>query len=316
MNNTKLKDKIPYKVITSLTSFPSRIDKVHLAIKTLLTQTVKPDKIILWLATDEFPEKEKNLPRSLLILKQKGLSIQFVENNIRSHKKYYFAMQEYPEAIIITADDDLLYSNKLVEYLLKSYIKYPYAISALRNHRMKVNAEGFPLKYNIWEKEVTLYKKPSLLLFPTTGAGVLYPPRCLHKEVFNLENIKNLCPYADDIWLKVMAILNNTPTVVAHIQTKLNVVEGIDEDTSLAKINVLNSQNDVQLKSVMKIYNHFFGYSDTLTNRLKISASKEISLKMFMIFLFHKLIHLIEFWWENGTIELIKKIFIKIIDAE
>ena len=42
------------KVIISLTSFPKRIDTVYLTIKTLLNQTVKPQKVVLWLAKNQF----------------------------------------------------------------------------------------------------------------------------------------------------------------------------------------------------------------------------------------------------------------------
>ena len=39
-----------HKVIVSLTSFPARIDKVYLCINSLLRQSFKADKVILWLA--------------------------------------------------------------------------------------------------------------------------------------------------------------------------------------------------------------------------------------------------------------------------
>ena len=40
-------------IIVSMTTFPARIGYVHLAIKSLLNQTVSPRKIILWLAKDQ-----------------------------------------------------------------------------------------------------------------------------------------------------------------------------------------------------------------------------------------------------------------------
>lgn len=42
------------KIIASLTTYGSRINSVDLTLKTILNQTKKADKIILWLAEDEF----------------------------------------------------------------------------------------------------------------------------------------------------------------------------------------------------------------------------------------------------------------------
>ena len=48
-------------VVVSLTTFGNRIHNVHLAIESIMQGTVKPNKIVLWLAEDEF--KNKNLPK-------------------------------------------------------------------------------------------------------------------------------------------------------------------------------------------------------------------------------------------------------------
>ena len=63
------------EVIVSLTSFPARINSVEKTIRTLLTQTLKPDRVILWLAEEQFHNKENDLPRQLLALKNFGLDI-------------------------------------------------------------------------------------------------------------------------------------------------------------------------------------------------------------------------------------------------
>ena len=73
------------KIIVSLTSFPARIDCVGYSIKSLFNQTVKPDRIILWLATEQFENQE--MPELLETLKSKGLEIRFCED-LKSHKKY------------------------------------------------------------------------------------------------------------------------------------------------------------------------------------------------------------------------------------
>ena len=49
-------------LIVSLTSFPARIHLVHYAIYSLLRQSLKPNRIVLWLGEDKFPDKENDLP--------------------------------------------------------------------------------------------------------------------------------------------------------------------------------------------------------------------------------------------------------------
>ena len=48
----------PRKIIASLTSYPARINIVPYVIASILNQTMKPDKIILWLGNDRFPDEK------------------------------------------------------------------------------------------------------------------------------------------------------------------------------------------------------------------------------------------------------------------
>ncbi|MBQ2886366.1 MAG: hypothetical protein IJE43_21810 [Alphaproteobacteria bacterium] len=55
----QINDKINMKVIVSLTSYPARINIVHKTIESLLNQTYKADKVILYLAYEQFQIKKK-----------------------------------------------------------------------------------------------------------------------------------------------------------------------------------------------------------------------------------------------------------------
>ena len=93
----------PVKIIASLTSYPARINVVPYVIASLLNQTVKPDKIILWLAETQFPDKK--LPPLFDEVRACGVEVRFCPEDLGPHKKYFYAMQEYPDHIIITFDD-------------------------------------------------------------------------------------------------------------------------------------------------------------------------------------------------------------------
>lgn len=242
------------RIIVSLTSFPARIEKVHLAIRSVVLQTRKPDKIILWLAKKQFPNGERDLPEKLLCYKKLGLEIEWCDEDIRPHKKYFYAMQKYPYDIVITVDDDLLYDSRMIELLFLSYLKFPHAVSCMRAHLITSDSEGHIAKYSEWIKEYSdLVDKPSLRLFSTSGAGTLYPPRCMDRRVFDCDAIKKLCINADDLWLKVMQILNDTPVVLVRPNKQLKYIEGT-QSVSLREKNLYANENDVQLKNILDQY--------------------------------------------------------------
>ena len=80
------------------------------------------------------------------------------------------------------------------------------------------------------------------------------PPHVLSPHVFDKEVIKEICLYADDIWLKCMSYIANTPVVL----TQMNGPEIFDTATTaqngLAKINVEQNLNDKQLTDVTNYY--------------------------------------------------------------
>ncbi|MBQ7633210.1 MAG: glycosyltransferase [Alphaproteobacteria bacterium] len=239
------------EIIVSLTSYPARIKTVHQTIYSLLTQSVKADKVILWLAEEQFPNKEKDLPQELLSLTKIGLEIDWY-HDIKSYKKLIPSLKKYPDAIIVTADDDLLYDKNWLEKLLLSYCKTTNAIHCHRAHMMNFE-KGVVLPYRQWTQNIkqnkTLYNT-----FQTGVGGVLYPPHSLYKDVLDEEKFMRLCPQADDIWFWAMAVKNNTPIkVVENNITKLNYVDGTQK-TALWHSNVIEGQNDIQLQNVLKEY--------------------------------------------------------------
>ncbi|MBD5384494.1 MAG: glycosyltransferase family 4 protein, partial [Ruminococcaceae bacterium] len=245
------------QVIVSLTSHPPRIKNIHKCIKTLLEQDLRQSQTILWLAREQFPKGEKELPASLINLKKKGLEIRWCDD-LGSHKKYYYTMQENPDAIVITVDDDAYYQPDTVRLLCESYRKYPNTISALRAHSITLNKNGSIRKYDNWMKEdATLYLHPTYRGIGTGIGGILYPPRSLNPEVFNKEKMLELCPNCDDVWLKVMALANGYPTVLAakeHDSPLINEAQ----DCALYLQNVYDNANNVCIQRTFEYYNEFF----------------------------------------------------------
>ena len=248
-------DKTP-KLIVSLTSFPERITDIFFNLYSLLNQTKQPDMLILWLAEEEFPNKEKNLPKNLINLRKKGLTIKWCKD-LKSYKKLIFALKEYPNDIIVTADDDIYYPENWLELLYKSYQKSPQYIHCHRAHQITFNRENKLKNYNEWPKSIK-HSKPSFLNFCTTGGGVLYPPKSLYRDVSNEKLFMELCPTADDVWFWGMAVLKQTKIKVVennisdfiHVNPELEF--GLTNGITLYQTNV--TQNSYQIE---RLINHF-----------------------------------------------------------
>ncbi len=232
---TTIKRDLP--IIVSLTSFPQRINIVVKTIKTLLTQTMKPDMVILWLAPEQFPNKENDLPKELLDLKDYGLTIDWYKD-IRSYKKIIPTLKKYPESIIITTDDDIYYASDTVESLYKSYLKHPKEIQAHRCDWLGVGVNNTIT----WAKTRELYKdkhkdEASFRQRLTGYGAVLYPQNSLYKDVLDEEKIAKTIPTHDDIWLWAMAVLAGTKTrLVKGYSESINYVED-SQQYGLCKIN-------------------------------------------------------------------------------
>jgi hypothetical protein len=252
-----------HDIIVSLTSYGKRIYDVCLTIESLMEQTLKPNKIILWLAETEFNHSE--LLQSLLKLETRGLSIEFCRD-IRSYTKLIPSLEKYPDDIIITVDDDALYPYDLIENLVNSYKKNPELIHFCKGHRIKLkdtqgNEENIIARYVDWNHCISDFTVDKLN-FPTGVGGILYPPHCFHSDVTNENLFMDLCPSGDDIWFKAMALLKGTLSKKVYTHKK-NGMDYIDlgsesqQETALVHINWGQGKNDEQIKAVFTKYNLF-----------------------------------------------------------
>ena len=240
------------KIIVSLTSFPARINTVGYAIKSLFNQTVKPDRIILWLAETQFQGVE--LPNLLKELCEKGLEIRFCKD-LRSHKKYYFALQEQQSnELVITYDDDLIYPEDSIERLYKTHQKFPDCVVCNRA-QLCTEENGGLGKYDTW----TVYssegvKKPSASLFPSTGGGTLYPYQSVDEEVFNDEVMRITALTADDLWMRFMSAKKGTRVIKTRkAHRTFSTLEG-SQTEGLQQENCIGGENDRALDRLSARY--------------------------------------------------------------
>jgi len=253
-NNTshKINTDKPKKlrVVVSLTSYPPRVNRVWLTIESLLRQSEKPDRIILWLSKDQIPSK-KSLPKKLLSLESRGLEIKLRGGDLKSHKKYYYAFLEFPACNIITVDDDVFYNTNTIANLLELNRRFPTKICC--NHAVEIlknNGEVTP--YRKW-RATSKYFGPTSKIMPIGIGGVLYPPNSLYKDVLIKELFLELCNTADDVWLNAMARLNGTEVVRSDYFSKYLPVTTF-KDSPLHNKNNLHGANDRQINNLIKYY--------------------------------------------------------------
>lgn len=240
-------------LIVSLTTFPPRINHVILTLKSILNQSVKPARIMLYLSEEQFVYN--SLPKSLKNLQEYGVTIEFVKGDIKSYKKLLYAKSQFPNQSIITADDDVCYPVNWLENMLNTSLKHPNDIIFYRGHIIFDNY-GHILTYKKMLKNDTTGLRTSADFMPTGVCGILYPPNSMHKDWSNLDLISRLAPSADDIWFKAMTLLMGKKCTRVYNHNVLFPPVLGSQKFALKKINVDSEENnnDKQLKLVFEYY--------------------------------------------------------------
>lgn len=236
-------------IIVTLTSIPTRLKTIHITIRSLLNQTSKPEKIILWL-DDNVREQ---VPEALEILTGDIFEIRTGKLSPSPHSKLVYTLTEYPDRTLVTVDDDLVYADHCLESLYNEHLKHPRSIIANKCRVISYNDEGIILPYKQWP----MNNQPGITakdLLALGFGGVLYPANSLHPDATNQELFMKLTPKADDLWFKMMSYLQGTevrrPVTPAAEATP---VIG-SQEVSLKKTNVGEDGNRSQWIALCKYY--------------------------------------------------------------
>lgn len=246
-------------VIVSLTSIPSRLPTLHLVIRSLMTQTVQPNKIVLWLHKD----LKAQLPKPLKKLQGSYFEIAYSDLHC-SHRKLIHSLEKYPDAIIITCDDDLMYRKNWLETLYKEHLKNPESI--IGNHCVHINHDkkANPLPFKKWR--VNESDKINKKAFVPIGAwGILYPPNSLDPTVQDVSLFMKLAPKADDLWFKAMALRNETLSLPAEVVAKNPIPIAGTQKVALKSENLGLDKNTVQWQAL----NDHFDLANLIVNDTK-----------------------------------------------
>ena len=176
--------------------------------------------------------------------------IRLVKGDIRSHKKYYYVAQEYPDSWIFLIDDDIYYPTDILERSWRAHEENPRAVIANYGYFITYGEDGSCLSYSRWRSCSTGAKGKGL--FFGSGGGTLLKPSLLYKDLTNIELALKLTPLADDIWLNAMCQLANLDIVILPYGLLLPIES--QGNITLSSVNNGESKNDEQLGRVRRYY--------------------------------------------------------------
>lgn len=246
-------------VVVSLTTIPSRIKTVHITIRSLLIQDVLPQKIILWVHNSY----ESNIPTQLKKLLGNRFEIRFSPYTF-SHRKLIHSLESFPNSIIVTCDDDLIYHPKWLRLLYQEHLKNPKVIIGNRCREISYDLNNQVKPYLKWpyvNNQIINVK----FLMPVGAFGVLYPPNLLDERVLDVNLFTALSPKSDDLWFKTMTLLKGTLSLPSKILPPDPIPIIATQSVALKNINNKQDYKRIQWEQISK----FFHIKPPKTSRIK-----------------------------------------------
>jgi hypothetical protein len=207
----KQKKKNPYIVI-SLTTSPTRINKLQPIINNMLSQSIIPNQIILNIPYIFKRTNEKyNIPS---FLNQSFITINRVED-IGPITKILptFKLKLPNNSLIISIDDDIIYGNNMIETIVYYHKKFPNYIFSGKSFVENYMIAGF--------------------------SAVAYPYNIMKNIDIDL-NIPNVCKFSDDFVISNYILNNNIKIrMLYNLYTIIPLEYGLQSD-ALHKGGVIN----------------------------------------------------------------------------
>lgn len=241
------------QIIISFTTWKKRHNSAAKMLEHLKKQTLKPNKIVCWLSSDEY--NGKNIPQSLKPFADENyIEIKWIAPNTYCHKRYEI-FKEHNGDYVFLIDDDIYYEPNYIETMYEAAKKHKNNIICyIGNYVEFINKERelLPLKEN-----------PSIKNTILSGLSC-YPPNTFPMEYFNDENIKvrdKITPKCDDSLLRLYAIKNNIPVFCIYDRTtkRFRTIPntqsvGIWETENKKTVNGLNKQTMI-FKNLIRTFN-------------------------------------------------------------
>jgi hypothetical protein len=187
-----------------------------------------------------------DLPAAVRELQERGLEIRECED-LGPFKKLIPALETFPDAFVVTADDDVYYSPTWLASLAESFDGR--SITCLRADRIIAKSNGETAPYMEWEHNTSAAVSATDLL-PVGVQGVLYPPGALGHSM-NDRRFLQLCRGGDDLWYFAMASLAGTPVRKVG-PVRREILWSGSQQNALWKLNGDLGGNDRMINAIQK----------------------------------------------------------------
>lgn len=228
--------------VLSLTTFGTRLQQVYYTLESIGAGRLRPSRLVLWVSPNV---AQDGLPIELVRLQKRGLEVCACDD-VGPHTKYFHAVNHgSPSCDLVTADDDVLYPSDWLELLVLASQRLPETVVAHRARVIRFQSTGVLAPYTQWSHCAS--SAASALNFALGVGGVLYPVNMQKALRAAGDGFARCCPRADDVWLKAIALRNET--MVAQIASAVPEVINLPGArlSGLARKNVAEGGNDVQI---------------------------------------------------------------------
>lgn len=207
-------EKKPEEIIVAMTTYPARFLGSVQVWESVVNQIADcPFKCVLVLSEEEFPSKTL-LPFGIhRLIKAGKLEILWHPRNIRSHLKLLPVIKKYPDAHIITIDDDMTKPQGWLQNMIDDHRKWPEdIISCSYTFYLDSQME--------WRRMLDLKQKSARgknnvpgLVFQfariCSGHGTFFPAHTFADDrFFDEEAAMRIVPTCDETWMWCFAMLS------------------------------------------------------------------------------------------------------------
>ena len=194
-----------------------------------------------------------------------NVQINFVKNSGPYRKLIPIIDKLNVDDIIVTADDDVLYSEDWLKNIVKIALKFPDFIICGRARYIKKNIFGRFQNYQNWPIVIGAIEGFNIL--PVGCSGIAYRIKLLDLDFLTDESYFKIAPTSDDMWFRISSMRKNIKVYADQKIDKSNAY--IRHDFGLEQINIFKKDiNNYFLKRA------FIGLTIELKNYLGISLSK------------------------------------------
>ena len=215
---------------------------LHWVIRSLLAQQPRAEKVVLWLNDKD----NANLPNGLAQLQSERFEIHY-HPDTDSYRKLLPSLQAWPDKIVVTCDDDMLYPTNWLNNLYQQHLRTPNSVVAHAGRLLR-RSQGQLLPYRQWPFVKQGHNVAELL--PIGFAGVLYPVGVFSSQMFDRQIYQQLCPKADDLWFKAQAYLQGVSSQTTDTPWVKPLPLWSTQAQSLKKSNIGEDANQRQWQAL------------------------------------------------------------------